>query len=557
MINVRRPSRGAATRAAVLVVAALAALSTTLLTAPPATAHAVLVTSSPPDGARLDRAPARVELTFDESVRLVAGTAQVISTDGVRVDTGDATLSPDGTTILIPLKPNIASASYAVTWRVVSADTHIVAGSIRFGVGQAPSAGPVAVPDHTGPLDFTANVAQGLLFAGIVLCLGVLAVCHGLWRRVLGFPRVRVIVAVGWLLLFAATAAQLFLAGPRADNVSWSGAAHLDGLRQTVVSAAGVMLLFRAGLLLVAAPFVWTLAGTFPRRPRTTAVLGAVAGVGLVVTVVVPGHEAVGSYVWLAAASGVAHVCAMSIWFGGLITLSAVIFPAVRRGSHDLAQDLTAWSYTAFGCVSILVLTGEYMALRQVVPIAALWSTRYGVTLLIKLAVVGVLLASAATAQRQVMRRRVDGSGSSPLLGRTVVVEAALGLLVLAVTTALVAEPPARTTYGPSVQLSAPLGADHTILEVNTTRRGRQILDVQVVDGAGKPVTVDSVKATMSSADAHIAALKVDMAQVPGDGTRWRSSDATAPLPGVWSVQLTVALSRTDAYVTSAQYRVW
>ena len=41
------------------------------------------------------------------------------------------------------------------------------------------------------------------------------------------------------------------------------------------------------------------------------------------------------------------------------------------------------------------MVTGEYQAYRQVSPVQALWSTRYGIILLIKVALVAAMLAAA------------------------------------------------------------------------------------------------------------------------------------------------------------------
>src|SRR5581483_9937208 len=95
-------------------------------------AHAVLVSSSPVDGSRVDREPAQVRLTFDEEVGLISGAEQVISATGLRAGTGHGSQAGGGRTIVLPLKPHLPAGTYSATWRVVSADTHVVSGSITF-----------------------------------------------------------------------------------------------------------------------------------------------------------------------------------------------------------------------------------------------------------------------------------------------------------------------------------------------------------------------------------------------------------------------------------------
>jgi copper transport protein len=153
-----------------------------VILAPAARAHAVLVSSTPVDGSRVSTQPVQVRLTFDEPVGLIPADEQVISATGARADTARVRLANGGTTIVLPLKPNLPRGTYSATWRVVSADTHVVTGSITFGLGVQPGAGVAAAPDHTGQLDATADVAEGLIYAGLVLLAGITACWPGYGR---------------------------------------------------------------------------------------------------------------------------------------------------------------------------------------------------------------------------------------------------------------------------------------------------------------------------------------------------------------------------------------
>ena len=155
-----------------------------------------------------------------------------------------------------------------------------------------------------------------------------------------------------------------------------------------------------------------------------------------------------------------------------------------------------------------LVVTGEYQASRQVSPVQALWSTRYGVFLLVKVALVAVMLAAALLAERHVMGAAVPGR-LVRAVRRSVGIEIVTAILVLAVTAVLVSEPPARTTFGPPVTLSAPLGADHVSVRIDTTRRGAQAMTLHILTAAGAPVPARTVTATLSSA--QVAALRLTL----------------------------------------------
>jgi copper transport protein len=528
----------------------LIALAALLLCAAPANAHAVLVRSSPTDGARLDRAPSQVTLIFDEPVGLVPGAVRVIGLDGSRADTDAGRLTGAGDTIVIALRPNLPTGSYAVTWRVVSADTHVVTGSIRFGIRVAPSAAlPTGPPSRTGGLDVAADAARGVVYAGVVLGFGVSVGVRWLWPWTARRRRAVIGIRVGWLLCLMGTAADLVLMGPRADDLGWAAVGGCDGLGRTLDSHFGHLLTARLMLAAIPAAAAWA-----ARRPPLPALA---AGVGVLITVGMTGHEAVGPQVWLALGSAVLHLCAMSVWLGGLLLLTLVVLPRLRSGRAPVGY-LAPWSRIAFCCVATLVVTGEYQAWRQVQPVPSLWSTRYGVVLLIKLALVVGMLAAAWRAQRQIAGHGGRGrAGRLRLVSRSVVLEAAIAAGVLVATTVLVSEPPARADYGPALAATAPLGPDTVRVRVDTTRRGREAIAVQAVAADGTPVRAVSVRAVLSSVDAGVAALVVPFDRDPADPTRWHSVDAVAPLPGEWNLALTVNLPGDEAYVTSVPYPVW
>lgn len=489
--------------------------------------------SSPIDGGRVESPPPAVTLTFDESVRLVPAAAQVVSTTGVRADTGTAHLSPDGATIVIPLRPDLPRGSYAAIWRVVSADTHVVSGSISFGIGQDADAPAPASADHSAPLTLAADVARGVLYLGLVLSAGMALVCRVLWPWALGSARIRALLLGGWIAIAVATVAQFLLQGPQSLNVGWAGVFSREAVSETLTSRAGVILIVRAVVVVVLG-----VALRSDRRGSTVALALCAASVAL--TVVIDGHAGVGEQAWLATAVTSLHVLAMTVWLGGLIALCVAVLPSGR------VANLRRWSLTAFACVSTLILSGEYQAWRQVRPVEAMWSTGYGITLSVKLATVATMLAIAYVGQR-----RLDPK----VLRRTVPAEMALGLAVVTVTAALVAQAPARTTYGPPVSLSAPVDNRSALVRVDTTRRGPTAISVTALDATGHPIRATSVRGTLSSEDAGIAALNVKFEPAPDGG--WKSSHAVVPLPGSWTLKLVVEFSTSDAIATAAHFRVW
>jgi len=98
----------------------------------PAFAHAVMVSSEPPDGILLGSSPMAVTLTFNEPVRAIL--AQLLEPNGGRLALGTA----DGLSQIhvFQLPPALPDGSHALSWRVVSDDGHPVGGALVFSVGQ-------------------------------------------------------------------------------------------------------------------------------------------------------------------------------------------------------------------------------------------------------------------------------------------------------------------------------------------------------------------------------------------------------------------------------------
>src|SRR3954467_4514817 len=96
--------------------------------AAPASAHAALVASDPGNGTIVPDAPNKVTLTFSESVQLLSDKIQVLAPDNARAHQGEPPV--DGGTVTVPLRSGGGRGTYLVSYRVISADSHPVSGTI-------------------------------------------------------------------------------------------------------------------------------------------------------------------------------------------------------------------------------------------------------------------------------------------------------------------------------------------------------------------------------------------------------------------------------------------
>ena len=559
-----------------LIVSVGAVLATVWGPAPPAQAHAVLLTTDPPSGAALPAAPHRIAVTFDEPVTVVDGSVAIVDATGRRFETGTVDYADGARRVTLGVRDGMPAGSYAASWKTISADTHVIGGSIVFGVGEQPVFGTAAlaaapVPDP--PAEPARVLAGWLLYAGIALTAGAGLVLARLRGRLLaprwaGQRRVGQLLWAGWWLLVLGSAgdvlARLSAAGVAGVAAGASGAVLVA--RLVAVTAAAVLLTrWRVGR---PAAFAARTAG----RGSGFAPVGAVAAV-LAGTVAAAGHAATGSDAPVALLATAVHVLAMSVWLGGLALLAL---------GRPVADVLPEWSRIATVAVLSVVASGVYQAVRAVGSWPALWSTGYGRLLLAKIVLVGFALAVAAGARRRGRGRpggppapvtggaRAAGrpAGTGPAAGpapggrrRRVLVEIAVGIIVLGLTATLAVSPPARTGYAPPVTATVGLGPLRAAVTVDRAATGPQELRVRVTDAAGAPVRLESLTAALSQDSAGLGpygvVLRPDYARPIGNVLYEYVSVALAvPAPGEWTLELTATPDRFTAYVGDLRYPV-
>jgi copper resistance protein D len=143
------------------------------------------------------------------------------------------------------------------------------------------------------------------------------------------------------------------------------------------------------------------------------------------------------------------HLCAEGAWIGGLLPLA--IFLTHRRESFSLGERappvLRRFSRLSLNCVGVLIVSGISNYWLLVGSIHALFTTRYGSLLLVKLALFGVLVGLGARNRFVIKKKLTRGPTGSDVLAqlrRNVICEACLGLAVVAVVACLGVTPPAR-----------------------------------------------------------------------------------------------------------------
>jgi copper transport protein len=395
-----------APRVRTLVLLLLAACGLLLTTAGPASAHAALTGSDPQQGVVVDKAPDQVALTFSEKVALSNDSLRVLDPKGKAVQQGKP-FEVGGTTYGVKVHSGLPDGTYTVTYQVVSADSHPVAGAYTFSVG-APSTTSVSVSGETaggGVVGWLYGFGRYMSYAGFIVLVGGAAFVLGCWQRGAGVKPMQRLVVGGWLTLTSSTLLLLLLRGSYTGSGKVGDVFDLDLLGNVLQTKAGAALVSRLLLLAAAALFISVLFGAYDKREDEEkrdltfglAIGGTVVAAGLAASWAMAEHASVGLQAGIAMPVDVVHLLAVATWLGGLTALLVALY---RSDAPIESGAVRRFSQVAFGSVVALVATGVYQSWRQLGSWSAFTGTRYGQLLLVKIGLVALLVGIAFISRR-------------------------------------------------------------------------------------------------------------------------------------------------------------
>ncbi|GGQ74854.1 copper resistance CopC/CopD family protein [Streptomyces asoensis] len=401
-----------APRIRMLVLLFLAVTGALLTGAAPASAHAALTGSDPAQGVVVDKAPTQVSLTFSETVSLNDDSLRVLDPKGTRVDTGKPS-EVSGTTYAVQLHSGLPDGTYTVTYQVVSADSHPVAGAYTFSIG-SPSETSVSVSDRTaggGVVGWLYGFGRYLSYAGFIVLAGGAAFVLVCWQRGSGVRALQRLVVSGWVAMTAATLFLLLLRGSYTGSGKIGDIFDLALLGDVLQTKTGAALVSRLLLLAAAALFIAVLFGAYDKREGDEkrdltfglAIGGTVVAAGLAASWAMAEHASTGLQPGIAMPVDVLHLLAVATWLGGLTALLVALFRAPADRPVDTAAA-RRFSRLAFGSVLVVVATGTYQSWRQLGSWSAFTDTRYGQLLLVKIGLVALLVGIASISRRWTAR---------------------------------------------------------------------------------------------------------------------------------------------------------
>lgn len=517
-----------ARRVAAIVLVAGACL---VALAPGASAHALLRSSEPSSGQQVDRPPAEITLVFTEDPEPTLSVVHVLDTDGVPLERGGPQRVPgEPRTLRIGHFGTLAEGVYTVTWRVVSrVDGHATAGSFAFGVGVAVSSGQtprVTEEPPEPPISGLEIAGRFALFIGLVGLIGGASVSA---RAFGAAPKSVVRLALWSLLVAGAGVALIGVAQWRAT--SGSGA----GVGVFLRTPLGRALIWRAVALVVAAIGMLIARRSVGKRQRIVLSLAALAGGGLAYAHVAAGHAGAASPRELEILAQWVHVVSASVWVGGL---AALLLGVRGMASEEKAVAVRRFSAVALVAIVVVAGTGVVRAIGELHRFSDLWSSRYGVVVLIKSGlIVGLAGFGALNRYRNVPRASTDLSGLQRASRWELVVMTSA--LAAASVLASVAPPP------PKAEAVAPPSVVATGSDFGTSVRVRLtvtpgtagpntfVLGVRDYD-TGEPVTDATVSLRFSYLDdPRVGATTLALERT---GESYRASGLNLSLAGHWRV---------------------
>jgi copper transport protein len=539
--------------------------------------HATLLRTVPPANSRLEQAPPRVELYFNEGIEQIFKGMSVLNRNGLPVHSGEATLSRNRQELSVALKDNIPSGIYTVSWRATSSDGHQIGGNFGFSVGEEFRASEMVAGQSDEGANwpgFSMALTRWLYFLTLMVFVGGFTFGAFILVPVIKHPELEIPAEVlsavrgpflrfflwSWVVVLVTALLNLLFKAAAMADTPFLGAANGDILTAVISSSQygrmwgyGIVVTLASGVLFWLYRSIWT----SPQDISKSALLlylGTALGAVLFFTVSNSGHAAaVTEWRVVALASDVLHLMATAIWVGGLIYLVLLMRslstaePPLR--AQLLGEVVPRFSRMAQFCVGTIVLTGAYTTWIHMPSWSSFVTTWYGWTLLTKIFLVLPLLAIGAVnllVIKPQLGKSLIEKGEQALeatfgvLQRfrpLVQAEVVLGVVILLVVTVLTNLSPAATaTSGGPTLVSNRTDFDIT-LQIEPNQIGHNQVQILVKDQEGNSVDLESVLLDVMMTDMDMPWQRLE-ASLQEDG--FYHSEAVLGMAGNWRVNVRV-----------------
>jgi copper transport protein len=425
--------------------------------------------SEPAAGSRVTSSPQLIRLWFSEQPELSMTVVSLKDANGKDFAlAAPQNYGGDPLIVSLRLSQPLPAGRYVVTWQTAASDGHPSHGTFSFVVLPTvlPAAGGTVQPiGAASDTSMVANTAASSTTAGNGEESNAASSLGNSLARTLSF--------IGLLVLIGTTSFRMLIL-PRAKEIDTASKLRMErraavlGLIATVLVI--VSALARLGLeseMMNAMPGMQTMSMTemtmhtrwgfairlefgaafvalasFALAARGLRNAWAVASISAAVLAVTPaltGHAAASPrFTSVVIASDFLHVLGASSWLGSLFAVMVVGVPlafaldGAERWS-SVASLVNSFSPIALVSATVVVVSGLIASWVHLEHLSALWQTKYGQVLLVKLVLVGITLTIGAYNFRRVQPQLVNEVGSARLK-RSATIELSVAFLILIVT---------------------------------------------------------------------------------------------------------------------------
>ena len=530
---------------------ALAVVLIALAAAPSAVAHAILQQSTPENGSVVRTSPAAVTLRFNEAVETAFGSIRIYDCGGGRVDAGKIN-RPNERSVAVAVGKKLPAGTYTVTWRVISADSHPVAGAFTFSVKTAKNAGQcknVFGKGTPGSVAALFKFARALDFALVLLVVGgsiALALVLRSAADELRARLYRILAGLGVGLLIAGILC-IVLQGAVAGGFGLSEAFHWNTVHSVLQTRFGKAFLYQLAFAAIVAILAFAAGST---RKASLGLLVLVPALFLLPPLSSAGHARTSGT--LALLADIVHLAAASTWVGGLgFTILALLLAGDDRWPLA-SRAVPRFSLLAVISVVTLITAGIVRGSEELVPAGTalrhwprvIWTgfvhTTYG-QLLAKILLVLPLLGLGAYNNRYAvprLRKQIASAVEQRRFLRAAGAELLIMATIVGVTAVLVTEAPAKALVKPPKLFSttAPLGNLELNMTVEPARTGPNVIHIYTFTPRGLPASTAAMTLSATLPSKNLGPLRIPLQRI--GPFHYTMSGATFPQPGNWQVTL-------------------
>ncbi len=530
-------------RSLLAIAVALAALTA----APAAFAHAILQESTPSNNSVVRTSPKTVSLRFNEAVETAFGSIRVYDCGGGRVDSGKI-LRPSKDSVAVTIDRRLAKGTYTVTWRVISADSHPVAGAFVFNVkkANASSCKQVFGAKTPGTIDALFKFARALDFALILLVVGGAIALAVVLRSAAAELRTRLFRILAGLSfgLVVAGALCIVLQGAVAGGFGLSEAFRWDTIHSVLQTRFGHAFLWQIGVAIVVGALAM-----MASRSRRLELLPLLALL-LIPTISAAGHARTSGA--LAIFLDVFHVAAASTWVGGLaFTILGLLLAGDDRWPLA-SRAVPRFSLLAVVSVATLIVAGSLRGYQEVRAFHGLWDTTYGQLLLVKIALVLPLLGLGAYNNRYAvprLKKQIASVVEQRRFLRAAGTELAIMAVIVGVTAVLVTEPPAKASISAAKYATdtIPIGPLELNYLIDPAKTGPNVIHLYFYrPKSGFPASVDDAKMSATLPSKNLGPLRIPLTRIVP--SHYTTSAGVFPEAGDWQVTFEIRRGQFQSY---------